>query len=93
MLTYNQCQKNTFCFALVKKTTVVYEQVINLGKFNGKSTSDFLSKLALKYVIVSSTYIRMRHRPRTIGGSFTIRTMSKGPRIDPCGTPDVIGHR
>ena len=77
----------------MNKKTVVYKPVINLGKFTGKSTTDFLGiTIAVKYITVSSAYIRIWHRSRTIGRSLTNRTKSKGPRIDPCGTPDVIRH-
>ena len=57
---------------------------INLGKFTGKSTTDFLGiTIAVKYITVSSAYIRIWHHSRSIGRSLTNRTKRKGPRIDP----------
>ena len=43
-----------------------------------------------KHDHVSSAYIKIRHLVKTFGRSFTNKTNSKGPKIDPWGTPDVI---
>ena len=57
---------------------------INLGKFTGKSTTVILGiTIAVKYITVSSAYIRIWHRYRSIGRSLTNRTKRKRPRIDP----------
>ena len=44
---------------------------INLGMFTGKSTTDFLGiTIAVKYITVSSAYIRIWYRSRSIGRSL-----------------------
>ena len=61
---------------------------INLGKFTGKGTTDFLGiTIAVKYITASSAYIRIWHRSRSIGRSLTNRKREKGQELTLEGHP------
>ena len=52
---------------------------INLGKFTGKSTTDFLGITSGEiYITVSSAYIRIWHRSRTIAYRWQTGQRVKG---------------